>query len=994
MRAGRKHTTEIRRTPARSLRAGITSKARRVTACGLMMLCALALVGGIGAQNVLADEPVDQAAQAQDDQEVKSKEDISAYTATVPASDVADGADGDIVVTVDAPAGAFDKPVELHAAALDDAESEDAASQLDEAKVGYDGFVALDVYFTDAEGNEIEPSGEVSVRFELPAGLVPDGAENLSVQHLAEDESGQIASVETVADAADETDGTVSVAEEGVAAEFSVDGFSSFTITWSQGWSTYFQVTVNYVDENGDAIPGTQTSNISIGSDTNISFAEEYAGNIDGYTFVGARYGAYDAVDNDVSSMTAEQTGPYYNPTRRLRFYDESGNETHTLTYNRQTQTATVYLVYQEVQQDLYINDTIESDGLFSAEFSDNVNVPDDASVEYTWFRSLTGAEDSWEKVALQRVTGTEDNLVNDGQAVSVAYDSIAAGAGSSDRYYYYVTATVTATDGSQTTYTSDSLQVPYYIALQNGSFENPVADHWNNQVSNGTEGLIWQTTGEGASTGHDGADVEIVRSTTGDYFLDQGRRKTYQQKVEEIYSPESADDGVQFAELNCEAYGALYQDVLTVPGADLNWYLSHCARQGQDTMALVIMPTSMSSALTDTLESIAASNQSNDHKAQAIRDAINSYRRQDGVYVEYFTDGMVDWERYVGEYQVGDNQYLTRFFFVAVSTGSGNATVGNLLDRVGFGTDVPPAEADEGVLTFTKSVNGIIPSEDYQVVVKVDADGDSQYDQSVALTDFRLNSETGSYDATASIRFENMTAHNHVDVQVSETVSGAPSGYSESSSVSIDGGSPVQGTSVATQVVAGEAHAVTFTNSYERDQVLGLSIEKVDESGNPLPNAYFALYEDTNDNDSYDAGTDALAENLTSDLEGGETLTQDGFGTVLNDESSAAIASFYGLEEGTYFIVETKAPAGYQLAPTATLVVAYDGDKPTFTINETPIDQENIVNGVATYTITDYKIDELPTSGSSGTIVLSTAGVATVAVAVYVLGRKIRITR
>lgn len=59
MRAGRKHTTEIRRTPARSLRAGITSKVRRVTACGLMMLCALALVGGIGAQTAWADDAQD-----------------------------------------------------------------------------------------------------------------------------------------------------------------------------------------------------------------------------------------------------------------------------------------------------------------------------------------------------------------------------------------------------------------------------------------------------------------------------------------------------------------------------------------------------------------------------------------------------------------------------------------------------------------------------------------------------------------------------------------------------------------------------------------------------------------------------------------------------------------------------------------------------------------------------------------------------------------------
>ena len=39
-----------------------------------------------------------------------------------------------------------------------------------------------------------------------------------------------------------------------------------------------------------------------------------------------------------------------------------------------------------------------------------------------------------------------------------------------------------------------------------------------------------------------------------------------------QAYAIGKAYDGGQFAELNCQAYGALYQDVLTVPGATLNW--------------------------------------------------------------------------------------------------------------------------------------------------------------------------------------------------------------------------------------------------------------------------------------------------------------------------------------------------------------------------------------------------------------------------------------
>ena len=53
-------------------------------------------------------------------------------------------------------------------------------------------------------------------------------------------------------------------------------------------------------------------------------------------------------------------------------------------------------------------------------------------------------------------------------------------------------------------------------------------------------------------------------------------------------YNTRSAQDGNQFAELNCEAYGALYQDVLTVPGSTLNWSLAHKGpqRRGHDGAA------------------------------------------------------------------------------------------------------------------------------------------------------------------------------------------------------------------------------------------------------------------------------------------------------------------------------------------------------------------------------------------------------------------------
>lgn len=183
--------------------------------------------------------------------------------------------------------------------------------------------------------------------------------------------------------------------------------------------------------------------------------------------------------------------------------------------------------------------------------------------------------------------------------------------------------------------------------------------------------------------------------------------------------------------------------------------------------------------------------------------------------------------------------------------------------------------------------------------------------------------------------------------------------------------------------------HTVNFTNSYEP---LGLVIQKVDESGDPLENAYFTLYVDKDNNGTYDAETDTEVASPvygTADMTG-DTLTEAGFATKLTGEDpDRAIASFYGLKPGTYFIVETKAPAGYQLAEPATLVI---GENRTFTINSRPID--DVENGVATYTITDLAIAELPTTGSSGTLLMSTAGVATVVVAGCYLALRLKLKR
>ena len=235
-----------------------------------------------------------------------SSADPSAYPARTAEAKV-EGTDAS--VQVDIPAGSLPEDATLTAALIgsstDNAEAvADVAAELDEAQVDYDGFVALDISFKDAEGNEVEPRQPVSVSFTLPAALLPADADpaTLEVQHLEENEAGEVTDVVPVADAADETEGTVTVeapvatlsaapapeADETAAmpenaevtAEFTVDGFSSFVITWNEN-NQYLHgdshsVSFSIVDTDGNelSVPSTYDLTYDLPDSGAITFDE------------------------------------------------------------------------------------------------------------------------------------------------------------------------------------------------------------------------------------------------------------------------------------------------------------------------------------------------------------------------------------------------------------------------------------------------------------------------------------------------------------------------------------------------------------------------------------------------------------------------------------------------------------------------------------------------------------------------------------------------
>lgn len=732
-----------------------------------------------------------------------------------------------VKVSVDAPQGALPDGATLHVDPVTSDEDVQAVTdELDGAEVSYDGFAAFDVYFTDADGNEVEPTEAVSVRFELPEGAVPEGAEDLAVHHLAEAEDGTVAEVEAVADDADATEGTVAVQDDAtVDAEFTVESFSWFTLTYNDRNG----IQVNLVTEDGSGLPGDEVDFSDLSgtysptdfgkkyiTDQWVSIeklAETWASKTEGYEFVCA-YANQNQGD--------EFNWIRYNTTGYSGGWRYSTQSTEPSNYDSGNRLTSIYLVYREIsdpdQTAVTITDNVSASGKLTASYNG------ESEVFYVWEKSSNGTDD-WQAIEQLKLNGDQYlyddvdqhalnvalEVVNDTQDDGGSWYRVSAYA-SQDAYENGVTALAR----------SAATQLDYYDELQNGDFELPdveeltAGDKSNYQYPVGTEDLVWKTTGSDQQ-------VEIVNENGSthddDYKNSQG-----------------AQNGKQYAELNCQAAGALYQDVLTVPGTSLNWQLYHRGRNGYDTMYLVIAPT-------DAVDDITTQTQLNELIGK-IEGNQSGYQESDGYYLLEITDNNNSWHRYASgsdgrpAYEVPSAQYMTRFFFVAGNTASGNNTVGNLLDNVQFTTGLLPAEDGEANLTITKVVSGVSEPAMEGYSVEVDVDG-----QKVTLDNFNPQ-QGGTYSATKTVTVDKIPGNGNKTVTVTENAN-TPGGYTAAgSTVSVNGGQAQDGTSAQVALQERGSGSVVFTNTYKAPEPVDLNHSK---------------YVKYNGDDTYDLSLDVL---------------------------------------------------------------------------------------------------------------------------------------
>lgn len=693
---------------------------------------------------VEVDVPEDEEEQTQENAEAPAQEETSseteeqvaeAPTAETPAEEVESEEpilqltyeDDKVKITVDAveagniPNGATLSVTPIEKKEITSSMSADEKAKVEEINDQYDlteqklqekaenetydiaGFLAYDITFADANGNKLEPNGDVKVSMKYKQAEIPEEAKkvltenddstlDVTVMHLEEDEQGEVKEVvDMVADENETAEVETTSAMKVKKAEFVTDSFSVFTLTWQNNYGNS-TLRVHLVDESGNEINSSQ-SDIQISESTVL---QDVAPQINGYRYKKATLNSY--TGTELNAVETDSQYHYYwwyttknNPDTWQRMgYDNSYD---------------IYFVYENVSG-LRITDDIVNTGALKAEYTAEDGEETVSGVSYTWYRS-DSKDGTYAEVKKVDYQGNKSNISEDGSKVYPAFDNGA-------QKWYKVKATLA--DGTEIE--SVPVQVNYYDELKNGSFETPVGNaQWSNAYYKSNSG-VWQTTGTGSGSKAN-CDIEIVNPS-----LNSGGYSDYSWYGGADAWKSAAREGSQFAELNCEAAGALYQDVLTMEGTPLNYWLSHRAR-GQykgdpnqlqyDTMFLVIMPTSIAenkdrplntqAELEKYLSELGVSYQTNYSQTESDKVYNNT---ETGVMVLRVTSSNHEWQNISKTLDYTPTASLTRFFFMSGKTASGTNTVGNFLDRVGFSQELPPVSDDEFSIQIEKKFRGL----------------------------------------------------------------------------------------------------------------------------------------------------------------------------------------------------------------------------------------------------------------------------------------------
>ena len=814
----------------------------------------------------------------------------------------------------------------------ENAETDEAAGKT------LEGFLAYDISFLAKNENgeqvEIEPGGEVKVSFEFDEAVIPEGVSEgseVAVKHLKEDENAEGGIV--VEDVTENAEVTINEAAAVEAMSLTTDSFSTFVITWTVvPWygDIDLKVEFHYMYMDGDDVTDIPVDEYT--PEFNLELEEDQTYDLTQYapTIIQGKEGNYSflniiRVDNQIQGTEIKKLKTEKNDglvtTYKVNYITAQNKEEEWLSseWGEETE-GYIYFIYEKSDALLFIEDNIMKEGTFQAVYNG-----EDKVTGYTW--SKCGEESGiYADVEKVNYEGGASNLSDDGSALYPAYDKGA-------RQWYKVKATLE----NGKTIESAAVQVPYYDELQNGSFETPQVTGSSNMQYGNQEyldnGGVWQSTGEVYSNYyHKNVALEIVH---------EGR-----QGGDSAYSwygdwNNAAVDGTQFAELNCQAAGALYQDVLTMKGTPLYYWLSHRARGNErnnnpeyDTMYLVIMPTSVAvdNDLTtqDSLENYLQKCGSTIGRQFSQVDQSVEHDEEitgDGIRIVRITSNDQEWQKDIfGSYIPTSS--LTRFFFVAGWTdadgNSNTPTQGNFLDNVGFSQDLPEVQDDQFTIRIQKNFEGL----DAQHIDEVRENIQFKLSAINNVTQEKLaENELVELFGKAYITGKDMTyangsiswvlANRSIDPEASytvtvEEVNADVDGYvmntSVKTSVTADGGEPVENNEAKIETLQGKTMAqITFTNTYDRSDSKTVNFTKVwDDGGNQFNTRPDSLEVTLKATVSINGTTRELTEEDLGGVELIQTLKAPDWSTSWKvpvyyypDDGNEKIAIDYTVEEG-----------------------------------------------------------------------------------------------
>lgn len=849
----------------------------------------------------------------------------------------------------------------------------EACATLDaDEETEYDGVMAYDLHFL-LDGEEIQPDGEVKITMEVSEKALPENVdpESLEVKHL--DETSGTTAVVTVADTGAKAEGTIAVNESAMAAseesdvaeqkttktnetavtaEFTVDSFSYFAITYSHNnGKSNPHLKMTLLDSNGKAVPEDldeetrlegwgdhgkyDPANLNTGfissPRTNCwisikATAATFGKFTEKYTYQGAYL-----------NFDANKTGEKFSNEIKWFYYAENkgsipdgyywSSEDHptgvpsasqkfneNFTYQNETYLGQVYLKYvanKDIKSD--IEDEIEKKGWLTYKH------PTEEDIEYNWLRSDTGDDNDFTLVEPKKITGSTWNIVKDETGTHL-YPALDLNKDNVDIRRWYK---VQVLKDGKVISTTDPIQVPYYASLQNGSFETPnmleLAPDDAMDVPNGTTGLVWKTTG-------DDGQIEIINRKFGYTTHGVGDRPENTTNVSN-YASTKIPAGDQYVELNAEQSGALYQTVLTAPGSTLYWKLSHKGRaysyqhkqwyntnggyywdkdengnyfkhyywpSDSDVMYLIVAPT-------DKVKDITMQDQ-----LKELIENKATYEKQGYFFQKISSKVTDDWQEVSGKYTVPDKAYLTNFFFAAYSTATGSVSVGNLLDNVSFSTKLPAPDPSKANIEVQKIVDGVQQKDLKDYHVKIELQEWTEVEEWKTKQQDTLNFDMNI--GSASTFFENIDADKRYRIIETPSFDGTTgNSYKNSTSkvyVVNNGNSSKETEYTSTGVIidAEDRHnyQVTLTNTYAPEYV-SLTVEKLVESnmGNEDQNLF-----------TFTATVKVDGENVTSQIAGDYTVKAGETADVLRNVSQSGI---FQLASGEYITID-KIPYGAEV--------------------------------------------------------------------------------